>query len=137
MIKKLYNLKTLQADQKIIEKLKLQNQIYDLENEINSLKDALSHTSVNRYGPISDFAILEIHKATLKDKITIFEIQKSNLYKLILNVDVEIANLQKESEQFKYILNEEKKKKIKQFLKDEDIKADEYMQTKMIMLSKE
>jgi hypothetical protein len=137
MIKKLYNLKKLQTDQKVSQKLQILNNVKSIDEEIDSLKDSLLHTSVNRYGPISDFAVLEIHKATMKEKIYKLELEKSKLLKLIAMLDKEIVELQKESEQFKYILTQEKKEKIKKFLKEEDNKADEYVQSKMIMLTKE
>ncbi len=137
MIKKLYNLKKLQTDQKVSQKLQVLNNVKSIDEEIDSLKDSLLHTSVNRYGPVSDFAVLEIHKATMKEKIYKLEIEKSKLLKIVAMLDKEIVELQKESEQFKYILNEEKKAKVKKILKEEDNKADEYVQSKMIMLTKE
>jgi hypothetical protein len=137
MIKKLYNLKKLQTDQKVSQKLQVLNNVKSIDEEIDSLKDSLLHTSVNRYGPVSDFAVLEIHKATMKEKIYKLEIEKSKLLKIVAMLDKEIVELQKESEQFKYILNEEKKAKVKKFLKEEDNKADEYVQSKLIMLTKE
>ncbi|MDY0321732.1 MAG: hypothetical protein RBR23_08380 [Arcobacteraceae bacterium] len=137
MIKKLYNLKKLQTDQKVSQKLQILNNVKSIDEEIDSLKDSLLHTSVNRYGPVSDFAVLEIHKATMKEKIYKLEIEKSKLLKLVAMLDKEIVELQKESEQFKYILTQEKKEKIRKFLKEEDNKADEYVQSKMIMLTKE
>ncbi|MEJ5167668.1 MAG: hypothetical protein WHU93_00745 [Arcobacteraceae bacterium] len=137
MIKKLYNLKKLQTDQKVSQKLQILNHVKSIDEEIESIKDSLLHTSVNRYGPISDFAVLEIHKATMKEKIYKLELEKSKLLQIISSIDREIVELQKESEQFKYILTQEKKEKLKKFLKDEDNKADEYVQSKMIMLTKE
>ncbi|MEW6552529.1 MAG: hypothetical protein AB1389_10425 [Campylobacterota bacterium] len=137
MIKKLYNLKKLQTDQKVSQKLQILNNVKSIDEEIDSLKDSLLHTSVNRYGPVSDFAVLEIHKATMKEKIYKLEIEKSKLLKLVAMLDKEIVELQKESEQFKYILTQEKKEKLRKFLKEEDNKADEYVQSKMIMLTKE
>lgn len=137
MIKKLYNLKKLQTDQKVSQKLQILNNVKTIDEEIESLKDSLLHTSVNKYGPISDFAVLEIHKATMKEKIYKLELEKSKLLQIISSIDKEIVELQKESEQFKYILTQEKKEKLRKFLKDEDNKADEYVQSKMIMLTKE
>lgn len=137
MIKKLYNLKKLQTDQKVSQKLQILNNIKTIDEEIESIKDSLLHTSVNRYGPVSDFAVLEIHKATMKEKIYKLEIEKSKLLQIMVSIDKEIVELQKESEQFKYILTQEKKEKMKKFLKEEDNKADEYVQSKMIMLTKE
>ena len=136
MINKLYKLKTLQSDQKISQKLGLLKSIKDIEEHIADLKDGLMHTSVNRYGPISDFAVLEIHKATMKENILKLERNKTQLIQMVDGINKEIVELQKESEQYKYILAQEKKEKIKKFLKDEDNKADEYMQSKMIMIAK-
>lgn len=137
MIKKLYNLKKLQTDQKVSQKLQILNNVKSIDEEIESIKDSLLHTSVNRYGPVSDFAVLEIHKATMKEKIYKLELEKSKLLQIISSLDKEIVELQKESEQFKYILTQEKKEKMRKFLKEEDNKADEYVQSKMIMLTKE
>lgn len=136
MIKKLYNLKKTQTDQKILQRTNLQNKVYEIEEQVSSLKDSIVHTTVNRYGPISDFAVLEIHKATMKENILKLELEKSKLLQQITNTNKEIVELQKESEQFNYILTQEKKEKMKKFLKDEDAKADEYMQTKMVLLMK-
>jgi hypothetical protein len=44
----------------------------------------------------------------------------------------EIVELQKESEQFKYILDEEKKEKFKKILAAEEEAASEYVQSKYI-----
>ncbi len=137
MIKKLYNLKKLQTDQKVSQKLQILNNVKSIDEEVESIKDSLLHTSVNKYGPISDFAVLEIHKATMKEKIYKLELEKSKLLQIISSIDKEIVELQKESEQFKYIITQEKKEKMKKFLKEEDNKADEYVQSKMIMLTKE
>ncbi|QOG12385.1 hypothetical protein [Arcobacter sp. FWKO B] len=137
MINKLYNLKTLQINQHVSQKLLIVKQIDELQLEIDDLKDGLIHTTVNKFGPVSDFAVLEIHKMAMKEKIKKLEQEKSKLEYSLESLNNQIVNLQKESEQFKYILTQEKKEKVKKFLKYEDSKADEYMQSKLAMVTKE
>ena len=58
--------------------------------------------------------------------------KKNSLLSQIANLVNEIVELQKESEQFKYILDEEKKEKFKKILAAEEEAASEYVQSKYI-----
>ena len=132
MIEKLYKLKKMQVDQKLVEKGQLMSRISDIEAEVLSTNKQLISTSVNRHGAISDFAILQIHKNTMKHHVIKLENEKRRLDKDVEKIVDVIIELQKESEQFDYILKEEKKKKFKAMIKAQDAEAEEYMQSKYI-----
>lgn len=132
MIEKLYKLKKMQTDQKLMQKGQLISKINHINDEILFTENKISSTSVQRYGAISDFAILQIHKNTMKTHI-----EKLKKEKVILNEEVDILNkeiieLQKESEQFKYILEEEQQAELKRVLLVEEEASNEYMQSKYI-----
>jgi hypothetical protein len=132
LIEKLYKLKKNQTDLKLMEKAQLLSKIEKIDIEIIFTQNKIDTASVDRFGAISDFMILSIHKNTMK-----LHIQKLNNEKSILNsrVDVlvkEIIELQKEAEQFAYILEGEKKELIKKILLAEEEASSEYMQSKYI-----
>ena len=133
MIEKLYKLKKNQTDLKLMEKAQLVSKIEKIDIEIIFTQNKIDTASVDKFGAISDFMILSIHKNTMK-----MHIQKLNNEKNILNSRVEILvkeiiELQKEAEQFSYILEEEKKELIKKILLAEEEASSEYMQSKYIM----
>lgn len=132
MIKKLLNLKKMQADQKIQERIKMQNKVEELDAEIMLTNHQISTTSVNKYGAISDFAILQIHKNTMIAHIAKLEITKKRLLQKIEKVTKELNELLKQSEQFSYLVEEEKKAKRKEILKKEEEATAEYVQSKYI-----
>ena len=132
MIEKLYKLKKMQTDQKLMQKGQLISKINHINDEILFTENKISSTSVQRFGAISDFAILQIHKNTMKTHI-----EKLKKEKVILNEEVDILNkeiieLQKESEQFKYILEEEQQAELKRVLLVEEEASNEYIQSKYI-----
>ena len=132
MIEKLYKLKKNQTDLKLMEKAQLVAKIEKIDIEVIFTKNKIDTVSVDKFGAISDFMILSMHKNTMKQHII-----KLNNEKNILNSHVEvlvkeIIELQKESEQFAYILEEEKKERIKRILLAEEEAASEYMQSKYI-----
>ncbi|WP_121627206.1 hypothetical protein [Poseidonibacter antarcticus] len=132
MIEQLYNLKKTQTDQKLVQKGLLLSKIERLEAEILITKTQIDTTSVQRYGAISDFAILEMHKNTMR-----LHIQQSESKRNILNEELEslikdIIQLQKETEQFGYILEEQKQEAIRKMLLAEEEEANEYIQSKYI-----
>ena len=115
-----------------MEKAQLLTKIEKLDLEIIFTQNKIDTASVDRFGAISDFMILSMHKNTMK-----MHIQKLNNEKNILNSQVEIllkeiVELQKEAEQFLYILEEEKKELIKKILLAEEEASSEYMQSKYI-----
>ncbi|AXX88788.1 hypothetical protein CKA55_02835 [Arcobacter suis] len=137
MIKKLYKLKKNQTDQKLMQKAQLMSKIEQINIEIVLTQNKIDTASVEKHGAISDFMILTIHKNTMK-----MHIQKLNKEKNILNMEIEnllkdIIELQKEAEQFSYILEEEKKELMKRILQAEEEASTEYIQSKYISRNKD
>ena len=136
MIEKLYKLKKNQTDQKLMQKAQIMSKIEQLDIEIVLTQNRIDTASVEKHGAISDFMILTIHKNTMK-----MHIQKLNKEKNILNMEIEnllkdIIELQKEAEQFSYILEEEKKELMKRILQAEEEASTEYIQSKYISRNK-
>jgi hypothetical protein len=132
LIEKLYNLKKNQTDQKLMQKAQLESKIEKLDIEISLTQNSIATASVERIGAISDFMILTMHKNTMKMHIQKLNIEKNNINLQIESIIKEIIELQKESEQFGYILEEEKKERIKKFLLAEEEASNEYIQSKYI-----
>ncbi|MFA7570684.1 MAG: hypothetical protein WCY75_05465 [Sulfurimonadaceae bacterium] len=132
MIKKLLNLKKMQTDQKILERTKMQNRVEELEAEIMLTQHQMATTSVNKHGAISDFAILQIHKNTMKAHIVKLNVIKNRLIQKIDKANEELKELLKESEQFSYLVQEQKKIELKELLKCEEEATAEYMQSKYV-----
>ena len=137
MIEKLYKLKKNQTDQKLMQKAQLMSKIEQINIEIVLTQNKIDTASVEKHGAISDFMILTIHKNTMK-----MHIQKLNKEKNILNMEIEnllkdIIELQKEAEQFSYILEEEKKELMKRILQAEEEASTEYIQSKYISRNKD
>ncbi|WP_320035191.1 hypothetical protein ACMC56_15015 [Campylobacterota bacterium DY0563] len=132
MIEKLYELKKMQTDQKMMEKGQILSKISHINDEIMFTENKISTTSVEKYGAVSDFAILQIHKNTMKAHIQELEKEKVILNKEMDILNKEIIELQKESEQFKYILEEQQQEQLRQILVAEEEASSEYMQSKYI-----
>lgn len=130
MIDKLYNLKQKQINQQVLLKQQVLHKVDAINGELTQTVQSLKTATVNVMGSISDFRVLEIHKATLKDHIVKLGQQKLHYLKQVEQYDLNIINLNKESEQFLYIIQEEKKRKIKEQLKQEELVSSEYIQTK-------
>ncbi len=133
MIDKLYNLKKVQTDRKLMEKGQIMQGINALEAEILITQTKIVTTSVQPHGAISDFMILQMHKNSMKLHKAKLEARKKQLearYEIVVR---ELIELQKESEQFNYILQEEKKEKMRKILVAEEEAASEFMQSKYIM----
>ncbi len=132
MIDKLYKLKKNQKNQKLMQKVQIINKISLIQNEIMFTNNKIINTSVDKYGAISDFAILEIHKNTMKQHINKLQLEINKL-----NIDLEkitnnIFELEKETQQYKHILDEQKQEYIKCILAMEEKEANEYIQNKYI-----
>lgn len=132
MIAKLFNLKTNQRDQQLTIKSQIDSRIEQIESEIALTKHSIDTASVQKNGAISDFVILTMHKDTMR-----MYIQKLQNEKLTLNKDLEkiierIVELQRESEQFKYILEEQKQEAKVAALKLEQDEIEEFIQSKYI-----
>jgi len=132
MIDKLYKMKEQQINQQVVQKQQLISKVEDLDIELSRTIQDLKSATVNVMGAISDFRVLEIHKATMKDKIVQLGQQKLGLLQQIDQYDQKIIALNRESEQFNYILQEQKKEKLKEINKQEELIASEYMQVKFI-----
>ena len=132
MISKLYKLKKNQTDLKLIEKAQLMSKIEKIDIEITLTQNRIDTSSVEKHGAISDFMILTIHKETMKLHIKKLINEKNILNMHVENLVKEIVQLQKEAEQFSYILQEEKKEMMKKILLEEEAEASEYIQSKYI-----
>jgi hypothetical protein len=130
MINKLYNFKSIQLDQQIVQKKQLLSKIFDIDEKIEQTKMSLSTATVKMFGSIGDFKVLAIHKNSMKFEIAKLEKEKKILQGDIAKYDKVIMELQKELEQYGYILKEETKKRLKKDAKNDEMVASEYMQSK-------
>jgi len=137
MIDKLYKLKQQQINQQILLKQQSLSKIEDIDREIQNTSQAYHSATVDIMGAISDFRVLQIHKETMKDHIIKLNQKKIKLKQQVDYYDTIILSLNKESEQFNYILQENKKEKLKKIQKLEEIVAQEYIQAKYIQRKKE
>ncbi len=133
MIKKLFDLKKIQTEQKMLERAKLQNQIEELEAEIMLTKHKITTATVDKFGAISDFEILQMHKNTMNAHVLKLISLKNRLVKKAESMLIELKELLKESEQFDYLIQEQKKIELKKLLKKEEEATEEYMQSKYII----
>ena len=132
LIDKLYNLKKNQTDQKLMQKALIESKIDQIDVEIIFTKNKIDTSTVEKFGAISDFMILTIHKNTMKAHIEKLKKEKETLLNSLNNLINEIVELQKESEQFKYILEEERKENLRKILLAEEEASNEYVQSKYI-----
>lgn len=130
MIDKLYNLKQKQINQQVLLKQQVLHKIDSINEELTQTVRSLNSATVNVMGSISDFRVLEIHKQTLKNHIVKLGQQKLHYLQQAEVYDQNIITLNKESEQFLYILQEEKKRKYKEMVKQEELASSEYVQSK-------
>ncbi len=132
MIEKLYKLKKTQTDQKLMEKGQIMAKISHIDDEIMFTENKINTTSVQRHGAISDFAVLAIHRNTMKLHISKLKSEKEALYIKLEALVKEIVELQKETEQYGYILEEEKQEALRKALLVEEEASSEYIQSKYI-----
>lgn len=132
MIEKLFNLKKTQTDQKLMQKGQLLSKVHKIDAEIMFTQNKIDTATLQRFGAISDFTILAMHKNTMKLHIVKLENEKNALNVQIEALEKDIIELQKESEQFGYILEEEKREAIKKLLLAEQEATDEFVQSKYI-----
>lgn len=132
LIDKLYDLKKNQTDQKLMQKALIESKIEQIDVEIVFTKNKIDTSTVEKFGAISDFMILTIHKNTMKAHIGKLKKEKEVLINSLNNLINEIVELQKESEQFKYILEEERKENLRKILLAEEEASNEYVQSKYI-----
>ena len=136
MIKKLFKLKQQQINQQVLLKQQSQSKVDDIDKELYTTNISLNSATVDIMGAISDFRVLQIHKETMKVHMIKLGQSKAQLKKQIEHYNNIIIALNKESEQFNYILQEEKKQKAKEILKQEEIVSAEFMQSKFIQNKK-
>ena len=136
MIKKLFKLKQQQINQQVLLKQQSQSKVDDIDKELYTTNVSLNSATVDIMGAISDFRVLQIHKETMKEHMIKLGQSKAQLKKQIEHYNNLIIALNKESEQFNYILQEEKKKKAKEISKQEEIVSAEFMQSKFIQNKK-
>ncbi|WP_418184904.1 hypothetical protein ACNSOS_08145 [Aliarcobacter vitoriensis] len=132
MINKLYNLKKNQTEQKLIEKSTLEQEVYRIDEEMQTVQNRINTATVEKFGSISDFMILAMHKDSLRFYIKELLTKKNALIKKIEELLNDIIELQKESEQYKYILDEEKKEKNKILMDMQALESEEFIQSKYI-----
>ena len=132
MIEKLYKLKQQQINQQVSLKQQALSKIKDIDDELLETNTRFHTATVDIMGSISDFRVLQIHKMTMKDHMIKLAQNKEKLKKQIEYYDSLIVSFNKESEQFDYIIQEEKKEKLKEILKAEEMVSSEYMQSKYI-----
>lgn len=132
MIDKLHKLKKSQTDQKLMQKGQLMARINHIDSEILFTNEKINTTSVQKHGAISDFAVLAIHRNTMKIYISKLEVEKNNLNKQVERIIEEIVELQKETEQFAYILEEQRQEEVKRLLLLDEEASSEYIQSKYI-----
>ncbi len=136
MIQKLFKLKQQQINQQVLLKQQSQSKIDDIDEKLISTHKSLNSATVDIMGAISDFRVLQIHKETMKEHIIKLSQDKARLKKQIEYYNNIIIGLNKESEQFNYILQEEKRAKAKEIIKQEEIVSSEFMQSKFIETKK-
>lgn len=130
MINKLYHFKNIQLEQQIMRKRQVLSKIFEIDEKIEKTKISLSTATVKIFGSIGDFKVLAIHKNSMKFEIAKLEREKKILQGEIVGFDRVIMELQKELEQYGYILKEETKKRLKKEAKNDEMIASEYMQSK-------
>jgi len=130
MINKLYNLKKLQTNQELLQKQQLLASIKSTEDEIVQTNYDMTHAKVSALGAINNFKILAIHKNTMKDHIINLSKKKNNLQHEVLQKEKILIELNKETEQFKYIKKQQEKAKFKKMIKAEEEASSEYVQSK-------
>ena len=136
MIEKIYKLKQQQINQQVLLKQQIVAKIDDINRELSETNHALNTATVNIMGAISDFRVLQIHKDTMKEHMIQLGRKKLHYLQQVEHYNSVIVDLNKESEQFNYILQEQKKEKLKQTIKQEELTASEYMQVKHIQNKK-
>lgn len=132
MIDKLFKLKQQQINQQVLLKQQSLSKIDDIDKELIQTNHAFHNATLDVMGAISDFRVLQIHKETMKEHMIKLSQKKMALKKQVEYYDNIIVGLNKESEQFNYILQENKKQELKQIQKNEELVSSEYMQAKFI-----
>jgi hypothetical protein len=132
MVEKLCKLKQQQIDQQLLLKQQVLSKIDDIDKELVESNYQFENARIQPYGRVSDVVSLQLYKEDIKDYMVELHKTKIELKKTLEYFDKTIMALNKEYEQFNYLLEEQKREKLKQIQKDEDLVASEYMQVKFI-----
>jgi len=132
MVEKLCKLKQQQIDQQLLLKQQVLSRIDDIDKELVESNYQFENARIQPYGRVSDVVSLQLYKENIKDYMVELHKTKIELKKTLEYFDKTIMALNKEYEQFNYLLEEQKREKLKQIQKDEDLVASEYMQVKFI-----
>ena len=132
MIQKLCKLKQQQIDQQLLLKQQVLSKIDDIDKELVESNYQFENARIQPYGRVSDVVSLQLYKEDIKNYMVKLHKTKIELKKTLEYFDKTIMALNKEYEQFNYLLEEQKREKLKQIQKDEDLVASEYMQVKFI-----
>jgi hypothetical protein len=132
MIQKLCKLKQQQIDQQLSLKQQVISKIDDIDKELVESNYQFENARIQPYGRVSDVVSLQLYKEDIKNYMVKLHKTKIELKKTLEYFDKTIMALNKEYEQFNYLLEEQKREKLKQIQKDEDLVASEYMQVKFI-----
>ncbi|MEA3353975.1 MAG: hypothetical protein U9Q33_09195 [Campylobacterota bacterium] len=132
MIEDLYKLKQQQINQQLSLKQQAMSKIDDIDEELRETDKRMHSATIDTMGSISDFRVLQIHKETMKSHMIKLFQSKEHLKKQIGQYDKVIVNLNKESEQYNYILEQQKQEKLKEILKNEELVTSEYVQAQFI-----
>jgi len=130
MINKLYKLKKMQTNQQMQQRQQILSNIAAIDDDIELTHKNISTATVQTIGAIGDFKVLEIHKNTMRNHIFKLNQQKSHYLKEVERYNKIIIELNKETEQFKYIKQQQEKEKFKKLIKVEEEAASEYVQSK-------
>lgn len=132
MINKLYKFKKVQLEQQLVGKKQVEAKVFEIDEKIKTTTKSLATAGVKMFGSVGDFKVLAIHKNAMKYEIEKFEKERKKLQANILQYDKVIVELQKELEQYGYILKEEMKKQIKKEEKNDAMISSEYVQAKWV-----
>jgi hypothetical protein len=132
MINKIYKLKQQQINQQVLLKQQSLSKIEEIDIELQNTNQSYHSATLDVMGAISDFRVLQIHKDTMKEHMIKLNQEKVTYRKQVDYYDSIIVSLNKESEQFNYIIQEKKREKLKKIEKQEEIVSAEYMQAKFI-----
>lgn len=116
----------------LILKSQIDSKIDQINTEILLTKNSITSATVQKNGAIADFVILTMHKDTMKLHIKKLEKEKIKLEDELKKIVEEIIQLQKQAEQFKYILEEQKIEARALALKIEQETTEEFIQSKYI-----
>ena len=120
----------MQLDQELVAKQAFVAQGFECDTKIQELQDELNTAGVKAFGSIGDFKVLAIHKDSIKFEQNQIKNQKRLIEQKIQVHNQKIVELNKELEQYKYLIEVDKKEKRKQEEKNEELVASEFVQAR-------